>query len=217
MVEAAILTCRWLDLRPTHPSKRYVFCLWRILMFDLPYRRKIQGSLWVRSLLPGAILWLVRLNGLSVRAACGCAAAHAGAVGQRIVDAALHHRAAAGGRAIGPKDVGLSRRSAATTECDRVGCTSVDAASTATLGTPGQIDQVQVSGANEDGAAVTLAYHRSRGASSIGCCVGGEGDVLQRQRAVAYKNRSAQTGSGGAALVVRSARTKATCASGVDV
>ena len=66
MVEAAILTCRWLDLRPTHPSKRYVFCLWRILMFDLPYRRKIQGSLWVRSLLPGAILWLVRLNGLSV-------------------------------------------------------------------------------------------------------------------------------------------------------
>ena len=69
MVEAAILTCRWLDLRPTHPSKRYVFCLWRILMFDLPYRRKIQGSLWVRSLLPGAILWLVRLNGLSVNTA----------------------------------------------------------------------------------------------------------------------------------------------------
>ena len=66
MVEAAILTCRWLGLRPTHPSKRYGFCLRRLFMVNLPHGREIQGSLGVRSLLLKSILPLVRLNGLSV-------------------------------------------------------------------------------------------------------------------------------------------------------
>ena len=66
MVEAAILTCRWLGLRPTHPSQRYGLCLRRFFMLNLPHRQKIQGSLGVRSLLLRSILRLVRLNGLSV-------------------------------------------------------------------------------------------------------------------------------------------------------
>lgn len=66
MVEAAILTCRWLGLRPTHPSQRYGFCLRCIFMVNLPHEREIQGSLGVRSLLLRSILRLVRLNGLSV-------------------------------------------------------------------------------------------------------------------------------------------------------
>ena len=66
MVEAAILTCRWLGLRPTHPSQRYGFCLRRFFMVNLPHGREIQGSLGVRSLLLRSILRLVWLNGLSV-------------------------------------------------------------------------------------------------------------------------------------------------------
>ena len=66
MVEAAILTCRWLGLRPTHPSQRYGVCLRRFFMVNLPHGREIQGSLGVRSLLLRSILRLVRLNGLSV-------------------------------------------------------------------------------------------------------------------------------------------------------
>ena len=66
MVEAAILTCRWLGLRPSHPSQRYGFCFQRFIMVNLPHGREIQGSLGVRSLLLKSILRLVRLNGLSV-------------------------------------------------------------------------------------------------------------------------------------------------------
>jgi hypothetical protein len=70
MVEAAILTCRWLGLRPTHPSKRYGLCLRQIFMVNLPHGQEIQGSLGVRSLLPKpvaevytearAVEWLIR-------------------------------------------------------------------------------------------------------------------------------------------------------------
>ncbi len=66
MVEAAILTCRWLGLRPTHPSQRYGLCLRRFFVVTMPHGREIQGSLGVRSLLLRSILRLVRLNGLSV-------------------------------------------------------------------------------------------------------------------------------------------------------
>ena len=72
MVEAAILTFRWLGLRPTHPthpthpSQRYGFCLRRFFMVNLPHGREIQGSLGVQSLLLRSILRLVRLNDLSV-------------------------------------------------------------------------------------------------------------------------------------------------------
>lgn len=66
MVEAAILICRWLGLRPTHPSQRYEFCLRSFFMVNLPHGREVQGSLGVRSLLLRSILRLVRLNGLSV-------------------------------------------------------------------------------------------------------------------------------------------------------
>lgn len=45
MVEAAILTCRWLGLLPTHPSQRYGFCLRRIFMVNLPHGREIQRAL----------------------------------------------------------------------------------------------------------------------------------------------------------------------------
>ena len=68
MVEAAILTCRWLGLCPTHPSQRYGLCLRCIFMVNLPHGQEIQGSLGVRSLLLRSILRLVRLNGLSVAA-----------------------------------------------------------------------------------------------------------------------------------------------------
>jgi hypothetical protein len=66
MDEAAILTCRWVGLRPTHPSQRYGLCLRRFFMVNLPHGQEIQGSLGVRSLLLRSILRLVRLNGLSV-------------------------------------------------------------------------------------------------------------------------------------------------------
>ena len=66
MSKAAILTCRWLGLRPTHPSQRYGLCLRRFFMVNLPHGREIQGSLGVRSLLLSSLLRLVRLNGLSV-------------------------------------------------------------------------------------------------------------------------------------------------------
>jgi CheY-like chemotaxis protein len=66
MVEAATLACRWLGLRPTHPSQRYGFCFRRFFMVNLPHGREIQGSLGVRSLFLEAILRLVWLNGLSV-------------------------------------------------------------------------------------------------------------------------------------------------------
>ena len=77
MVEAAILTCRWLGPCPTHPSQRYGLCLRRFFMVNLPHGREIQGSLGVRSLSLGvrslllrSILRLVWLNGLSVTAFC---------------------------------------------------------------------------------------------------------------------------------------------------
>jgi hypothetical protein len=56
------LTCRWLGLRPTHPSQRYEFCLRRFFMVNLPHGREIQGSLGVRSLSLRSILRLVRLS-----------------------------------------------------------------------------------------------------------------------------------------------------------
>jgi hypothetical protein len=64
--EAAIFTCRWLGLRPSHPSQHYGLCLLRFCMVNLPHGREIQGSLGARSLLLRSILRLVRLNGLSV-------------------------------------------------------------------------------------------------------------------------------------------------------
>ena len=76
MVVAAILTCRWLGLRPTHPSQRYGFCRRRILTVNLLHGREIQGSLGVRSLLLSSIAelytaarvveWLIRYPSLSV-------------------------------------------------------------------------------------------------------------------------------------------------------
>lgn len=43
MVEAAILTCRWAGLRPTHPSQRYWLCLRCIFIVNLQRGQKIQG------------------------------------------------------------------------------------------------------------------------------------------------------------------------------
>jgi hypothetical protein len=62
MIEAAIFTCRWLGLRPTHPPQRDGFCLRRFFMVSLPHGREIQGSRGVRSLLLRSVLRLVRLN-----------------------------------------------------------------------------------------------------------------------------------------------------------
>lgn len=41
MVEAAILTCRWLGLRPTLPSQRYGLCLRCFLIANLPHGHQL--------------------------------------------------------------------------------------------------------------------------------------------------------------------------------
>ena len=43
MIEAAVLTCRWLGLRLTHPSQRYWLCRRSIFMENLPHGQEIQG------------------------------------------------------------------------------------------------------------------------------------------------------------------------------
>lgn len=51
MVEAAILTCRWPGLRPTHPSQRCGLCLRLFFMVKLPHGQKIQGSLGLKGVI----------------------------------------------------------------------------------------------------------------------------------------------------------------------
>jgi len=43
MSKAAILTCRWLGLRPTHPSQRYGLCLLRFFHGEPATRAGNQG------------------------------------------------------------------------------------------------------------------------------------------------------------------------------
>lgn len=69
MVDAAILTYRWVGLRPTHPSQRYLLCLRCFLIVNLTQGRELLGSLGLPSLFLArntsacVVEWLIRLSG----------------------------------------------------------------------------------------------------------------------------------------------------------